>query len=37
MYTTGQKFGVNKILKEVSYAFQDCIYLIENNNNTVKH
>ncbi len=35
-YTTGQKFGIIKMfqfLKEVSYAHQGCIHLI---NNTVK-
>ncbi len=33
MYTTVQKFGIKKIFnvfKEVSYAYQSCIYLIKN-------
>ncbi len=39
MHTTIQKFGVGKIilmfLKEVSYAYQGCIYLIKNTVKTV--
>ncbi len=39
MYITVQKFGVGKILnvlKEVSSAHQDCIYLIKNTVKNVK-
>ncbi len=39
MHTTIQKFGVGKIilmfLKEVSYAYQGCIYLMKNTVKTV--